>query len=299
MKLAQFQVHEAFEQTHWWFTARRQIIRALVGAIAPASHESLIIDIGSGTGGIVAALSADYACIGVDRDSTAVAIAQGRHAATKFLNREAPQGVQSELHHAKVVLLLDVLEHIEDDFLFLSGVLAAVQPGTFVLITAPADGDLWSKHDISFGHFRRYDRSRLMATWAGLPASCHMCSYFNSRLYAPIKWIRRINNRLGRTAGKEGTDFAQPPRLINWLLHTIFAGEASVLAGALASGRVSAYDRGVSLAAVLRREEGELRPRTRPCGFEDEVRHEGNSGFVDGRLATNAIIGVVKKCRIR
>ena len=41
----------------------------------------------------------------------------------------------------------------------LSGLLAAAAPGAYFLLTVPADESLWSEHDESFGHYRRYDRA--------------------------------------------------------------------------------------------------------------------------------------------
>ena len=56
-----------------------------------------------------------------------------------------------------LVLLLDVLEHIEHDREFLSEIVREnVAPGGAVLISVPAWPFLFSSHDIRLRHFRRY-----------------------------------------------------------------------------------------------------------------------------------------------
>ena len=51
----------------------------------------------------------------------------------------------------------------------LSELLAAASPGCYFLLTVPADPSLWSEHDESFGHYRRYDRARLEGSGPACP----------------------------------------------------------------------------------------------------------------------------------
>src|SRR6185369_10603076 len=63
-------------------------------------------------------------------------------------------------HKVDLALLLDVLEHIEDDAAFL-GDLARMnlEPGAHVLVSVPAYGSLFTSHDTFLGHHRRYTPS--------------------------------------------------------------------------------------------------------------------------------------------
>ena len=162
------------------------------------------------------------------------------------------------------MLLMDVLEHVPDDFRLLSELLAATAPGTFFLITVPAHRALWTRHDESFGHYRRYDRHRLAQAWHGLPVRTRLLSYYNSRLYPAVRAVRTVNRWRGNTTGPAGTDFTQPPVPINALLAGIFASEAGRLSDVLAGRRQSGFRTGVSLIAVLERTEGRIVPRDRP-----------------------------------
>ena len=166
---------------------------------------------------------------------------------------------------------MDVLEHVSDDFALLSELLAAAEPGTHFLLTVPADPSLWSVHDESFGHYRRYDRPRLEMVWAGLPVSTRLVSYFNARLLPLVRLVRWRNRRRGQAAGQVGTDFWLPSRPVNFLLQAILAGESRRLLQVL-QGRRQGYAAGASLMAILRREEGPVGVRQKPADLPPDHR---------------------------
>ena len=125
---------------------------------------------------------------------------------------------QNTLSDARLIMLTDVLEHIADDYEMFSELFAAAPPGCFFLITVPADESLWSEHDESFGHYRRYDLARLEGVWTGLPATTLMASYFNTRLLPIVRLVRASSRRRGHAAGRAGTDFQVPIRPLNAIL---------------------------------------------------------------------------------
>ena len=139
-------------------------------------------------------------------------------AAGEFLTGRAPEGLGELAKLARLFLLTDVLEHIEDDRAMFAELVAAASPGCYFLVTVPADPSLWSQHDESFGHYRRYDVARLAEVWAGLPVTPLMVSYFNSRLLPIVRLVRAWNQRRGRAAGRVGTDFWLPNPIANGLL---------------------------------------------------------------------------------
>ncbi len=270
MQSAQFQLHAEFEQRHWWFVARRRILKRLVGALLPASPDSLVIDIGCGTGANIAALAGDYRTIGIDTSAEAIALARDRFPAVQFVHGFAPADLGDSIREAKLVLMMDVLEHVPDDFALFSSVAAALSPGALLVATVPANEHLWNQHDESFGHYRRYDRQRFARLWEGLPVQPQLVSHFNARLYPLIRTIRSVNRLRGKTAGAAGTDFQIPPRPLNWLLENCFAGEGGALVNSLQRQR-PAYGNGVSLLAVLRRDPGDLEVRTKPLSIPADV----------------------------
>lgn len=264
MQSEQFLLHADIEQRHWWFVARRRIMRRLVEQVLSPSRDVTVVDVGCGTGANIASLAADYHCVGIDTSAEAIGLAQQRFPGVSFLFGRAPRDLGKLARQARLFLLMDVLEHVEDDFAALAELLSAASPGAYFLVTVPADESLWSEHDESFGHYRRYDRRRLERLWEGLPVTALLTSYYNTRLYPLIRLIRARNRWRGRAAGRSGTDFWMPSGPMNRLLEATLAGEARSLVATMAGRRPRGYSYGASLVALLRREPGPIDAGRKP-----------------------------------
>ena len=264
MQSEQFLLHADIEQRHWWFVGRRRIMRRLVAQVLPPTRDVTIVDVGCGTGANVASLADAYDCVGIDASGEAIALARRRFPNVRFLVGTAPRDLGDLAAQARLFLLMDVLEHVEDDFAMLSELLAAASPGACFLVTVPADEALWSEHDESFGHYRRYDRRRLARLWADLPVTPLLTSYYNTRMYPLIRLIRARNRWRGHAAGRSGTDFWLPSRPVNRLLEAALAGEAGSLLRQLTGRGARGYSCGASLVALLRRERGAIAVRHKP-----------------------------------
>ncbi|MFH0851554.1 MAG: methyltransferase domain-containing protein, partial [Candidatus Peregrinibacteria bacterium] len=225
MQLPQFQVHADLEERHWWFLGRRDIFRALLARAAPPSREKLLLDVGCGTGGNTAAFQALYTCIGIDPSADAVAFAHRRFPGIEFRCGLAPQDCRDALQRADGVLLLDVLEHVADDFALVSALLAGMKSGAFLLIVAPGDPDLWGPHDRGFEHERRYSLQRFRMLWEGLPVEECVCTAFNARLHLVAKAARFLSRLRGRALGPKQTDLSLPIAPVNAVLRRVFAEE--------------------------------------------------------------------------
>ena len=263
MQSEQFHLHADIEQRHWWFVARREILRSVIGTVLPPSPGTTIVDVGCGTGANLASLANDYRCVGIDTSQEAIRLAARRFPDVGFICGEASR-LSSVIAEADLVMLTDVLEHVCDDFQLFSELLAVASPGTYFLVTVPADASLWSEHDRAFGHYRRYDRARLESVWQGLPVRPVFVSYFNTRLFPIVKGVRTWNQWRGRAHGAAGTDFALPIAPANYLLTRYFAGERRRLSAMARGERRRAYPRGVSLMALVQRSEGAVESRHRP-----------------------------------
>jgi SAM-dependent methyltransferase len=262
LKSDQFQVHVAVEDRHWWFVGRRKILLDIASAVLPPSKDRLVIDVGCGTGANAAAFAHRYRCVGIDISDEAIQAAKSRFPGVEFICGAAPADLGDLARQADLFVVSDVIEHIADELRFVSDLVAAMKPGALLLITVPADPALWTQHDESFGHFRRYLPSTLREVWSSLPVSEIGLAAFNTRLYPAIKAVRFMNRKLGRTSGAAGTDFAMPVWPVNDLLTRVLAGESRSLVNELATGARHEPSRGVSLVAVLRREDGVVAKRS-------------------------------------
>ena len=253
MDKSQYDLHAEIEERHWWFVGRRRIMRRLVEQILPTSKDALVIDVGCGTGANIADLADSYDCTGIDTSELAIERAERRYQRVRFIRGKAPEDLGELASQADLFMMMDVLEHIEDDRSAFRELFEAARPGAQFLLTVPADMKLWTEHDVSFGHYRRYDMDEFAGLWKDLPATTALLSYFNTRLLPIIRAIRSRHKKSGKVSGQAGTDVWVPIRPANWLLTSIFAGEAGRLTRLL-GGDSSPYQKGASLIAIVRKE---------------------------------------------
>lgn len=255
MNLEQYKLHAEVEEQHWWFRARRKIMLRLVREVLPESKDTVIVDFGCGTGGNIAALAPYYSCIGVDLSPEAIEFARKRFPEVFFCCGSATIHAAELGKRAHLFLLMDVLEHVADDREFLSELIVHLRPGAYLLLTVPAGMALWTQHDVSFGHYRRYDLSSLQRLWEALPVTVRLVSYYNTYLYPVVRVLRALGRFRGATWGAAGTDIKRTSWPINRFFETIFAMEAHTLLAILQGKRRRGFPFGVSLIALLQREE--------------------------------------------
>jgi SAM-dependent methyltransferase len=253
----QYLLHSQIELKHWWFKARRFIVCELVRYLVPPGKGEVVLDFGCGTGGNTLYLANDYSAYGIDSSLEAIAFAKDYQSDATFLHVEPEEmqesHVQDIFQSAEIILLMDVLEHVEFDAEMLVDLISSSKPGAYIIITVPADMKLWSEHDVAFGHYRRYDLNGLEKLWQDQPVTSLMCSYFNNRLQPIVKFLRFINRTIGSTRGAAGTDLKMGNSLVNRLLTMIFSGESRCLCKLLKGERDVGYSKGVSLIAVLQK----------------------------------------------
>lgn len=250
----QFELHAAIEGEHWWFRGRRTVVAALVAELLTEEPDgSVVLDVGCGTGANVAALARLFPCHGMDTAADAIELARAHFPGVVFHHADVLDPAHPLPDALRLVLLMDVLEHIEDDRAFLRGLVDRLPPGGRLLLTVPANPALWSQHDQVFGHHRRYTAATLPAVWAPLPVSVELLSHYCSTLYPAVWTVRMAQKPFGGAFGEGNTDFRLPPAPINALLERLFAHEAGRLL-ALRRGQGRPYPFGSSLIALLRKD---------------------------------------------
>lgn len=250
MQREQFELHAAIEQRHWWFVARRTIVESLVHElIAPGA---VALDVGCGTGANAAGLARSFHCEGMDTSQDAIALAREAWTGVTFHCADALDLATPLPSDLSVVLLMDVLEHVEDDVGFLRGLVGRLEPGAHVLVTVPANPALWSRHDEAFGHHRRYTLDSLPRVWADLPVDVRLLSPYCTALYPAVWAVRTAMRPFAGSFGDADTDFRMPPAPLNAALRRAFAAERHHLVRLLRGERTRPLPFGSSLVAVLR-----------------------------------------------
>ncbi|MEK7068311.1 MAG: class I SAM-dependent methyltransferase [Patescibacteria group bacterium] len=231
----------ALEGAHWWFRGRRAVFLDVLRRYAPTGA---LLDVGLGTGANAAEFTRrGYAVTGLEPSTEAIAFAKEkvpdlRVIASPFPAREIEAGTFD------IVVLLDVIEHLEDDAHALKEVFRILRPGGIVLVTTPAFMFLWSDHDALAHHYRRYRKGELMRKLHGAGLVPAMVSYYNFFLFPAIAAVRVAQNLLG--VKKTESDFSSTPGFLNGMLATLFGAERFLL-------RLGPLPWGVSLIAVAKK----------------------------------------------
>ena len=231
--------HVREDQHHWWFLGRQAVLRGVLRTTLPAGGLRLV-EIGCGGGALLPAAAEFGDVVGVEAsaDFLEVARRRGFTVLRGALPDELPLGAEA----FDGALLLDVLEHIEDDRGALEAVSRVLRPGGFLVCTVPAYPWLWSSHDEVLGHRRRYTARSLrrVAREAGFHPL--RVTYFNTLLAPAVVGLRLLR----RWRGARGHDLVRPARPLNALLAGVFSLEARLL-------RWTDLPFGVSVLMVARR----------------------------------------------
>lgn len=246
MRKDQFEIHAEVEDDHWWFHARRGILIDQIAKYQPNAR--LVAEIGCGTGGNIRALSSmGYDVIGTDIDPLATKLARERVEGNIYTG-DYVETFKAHWDKIDVVILADVLEHVENDRQFLNNLMEYIRPGAIIVLTVPAMPVLWSEHDVVLGHYRRYTAGQLTLLLNELDGvDCIFKSYFNSLLFPAIFLFRLVNRLLPKKQHGSQSDLKQPHALINTILRTIFSWERVWL------GKNRTFPVGVSFLVTLKK----------------------------------------------
>jgi len=221
---AEFRLLDQIEEDHWWFVGKRMILRALLCDLATGSR---ILDLGCGTGGILRDRMDRSVCVGVDRSSLALQICARRGFST--LARADLTRLPFREGSFDVLLLMDVIEHLDDDVEFLRAASQLVEEGAQVVVAVPAFSLLWSQHDETFEHRRRYTASQLEAVIRAAGLKPERTTYTNSLLFPVAAVWRILSYRLGIGRFAPKHDFWPIPAWLNLLLLQFYRVEAWLL----------------------------------------------------------------------
>lgn len=241
MERAVFDRMVELDQDHWWFVARRRILKRLIERIVRPPQKARILEVGCGTGHNLAMLKSFGSLEASELDRCARAVASKR-LPRKVKEAKLPDLSMFERNGYDLIALLDVLEHVGDDLGSLRAIHRRLKPGGALLMTVPANPWMWSAHDAAHHHFRRYTKKQLEELFLRSGLEIQLLSYFNTLLF-PLVAAARIVSKITR---RGSADDKLPGATVNAALNKIFGLEAGLL------GRAP-MPFGVSLVAIVRR----------------------------------------------
>jgi len=236
---------------HPWEVARARSILRLIRAEGHPVRQILDMGCGDGYTGrfLFVSLGAERYC-GVDCNLTDAECASWSRADGRLrFQTELP----SEPVSFDLVLLCDVLEHLEQPEQLLREVFARLAPGGILLVTVPAFDLLFSAHDRVLGHHRRYSRRSLGQLFASSAITEERGGYLFSSLLVPraqaVLW-EKLRPKPGAPLRAEGLGAWRGGPLVSTLLTEVLDWENRALV-ALASAHLKLP--GLSVWSLARR----------------------------------------------
>lgn len=202
-------------QRHPWELARFDIVCKLASDLLKRLNQDrgFLLDVGCGDTWFIEKLSEKYPGIQVvavdilftDED---LQFFKEKYAGTSISVFKSMEDAQVFLGDKKAgaVLLLDVIEHIEDDISFMKwlGGFQCIDHESQFVITVPAYQWLFSAHDVFLFHFRRYTNALLGGNLAKAGYTKQKIGYFFLSLYLARILVWCKEKAMGRKTDATG-----------------------------------------------------------------------------------------------
>lgn len=207
---------------HWYYVSKGRALRHFLSHVRNAR----LLDVGAGSG----VFSRQLIDAGICEQATCVDPAYAEERSETYAGREISFVRRLLDPQHDLLLVMDVLEHVEDDVGLLRQYSATMPHGGSVLITVPAFQFLWSGHDVFLEHKRRYTLNQIEDVVARAGLKVVRSRYFFGFLF-PIAAIVRLyaarRMRKGELAPR--SDLRKSPGLINKALSFVHDFERATL----------------------------------------------------------------------
>lgn len=212
-------------EVHWYYQSKMKPLFTYTRQVLQNVPQLTIVDVGSGSGFFAISLEKRFPdqiskVYLVDINYTPEEIA-----ATRGSKIEKTLTIPPRIENG-LVILMDVLEHLEDDLKMLNEIKANCTGNrNYFFITVPAFQSLWSGHDDYLGHYRRYKIGTLSAVLTKAKYTIKNTYYLYGSLFPMVWAIRKLNN----LTKKEATSNMRPfSPLTNKILLGITSAEMKV-----------------------------------------------------------------------
>ncbi len=203
---------------HWYYQSKKVPLFKFFKNLASNQGKKLtVIDFGSGSGFFAYELLEAFPEYVSDVLLIDIGYTQKEMDATKGQKVQKMHFIPEGINDC-VVIMMDVLEHIEDDYAILKDIKSKVGENAHYFITVPAFKSIWSSHDVYLGHYRRYTipmLSKLLKT-NDCPIDNNYYIYFS---LFPVAWlVRKIKQTEESMENPEASDMKPVPGPLNFLL---------------------------------------------------------------------------------
>ena len=205
---------------HWWWRVREKILLRKVKQVLTGRPSARILDVGCGAGLFFDMLEPLGHIEGIESDD--VAVEQSGRWRDRIHVGEIATFKSDEGYD--LILMLDVLEHVEHPAVVLRQAIEWLKPHGAMLITVPAFDWLWTAHDDLNHHVKRYSAAELRGLVRGAGLHVEETRYLFQSLVVPKMFVR-VKEALTMCSASVPR---VPHRVLNTTLRTWFQLESAV-----------------------------------------------------------------------
>ena len=213
---------------HFWFEWRLRAALTLMERCAVGRDDSLrALDVGGGSGLLREQLEAHTRWTIDLTDLNPIALRSMHPGRGRTFYYDVLQCEPSLCEAYDIVILFDVLEHVEQPHPLLNAIAKHLRHGGLLLANVPALPLLMSTYDRAAGHMRRYRPQTLRAELAALEYEVVAVRYWGLSLL-PLLALRKLVLGPDPTATTIRRGFRPPSRWLHTALRGLMAVETSV-----------------------------------------------------------------------
>lgn len=221
----------AFEESYWWFIAKRRLLRQCMAQYAPnAQSGKIVADVGCGTGATLTRLRGSSAfAFGLDYASNALKYCRRKH--TGYIGQANILKLPLADNSLDLVTTLDVLYHqsVSSDEAALREIYRVLKPGGLLILTAPAFDFLGGPHDKTNLSARRYTLPQMRAKLIGAGFRIKKESYAFALLFPVAFLLRYFQRKFASKSTTAPSDIRELPPIANKLFLGLYQFELAWL----------------------------------------------------------------------
>jgi SAM-dependent methyltransferase len=187
---------------HFWIRRRFEVMKRLADSVVRKSRS--IAEVGCGNGLLQRDVEDYYGIPVAGFELNGIALQKNVSRLSPLYCYNIHQRNPEFRHHFDLLMLFDVLEHIDDENGFLQAVKFHLAQSGSLLINVPAHQFFYSDYDRAAGHIRRYSASQLEGVAKRNGFKVHAFTYWGLPL-VPLLLLRKAM-RMQSGNGKAGFD---------------------------------------------------------------------------------------------
>lgn len=223
MDLKEINILDEDIDQHWYYKSKAKAMERLLNGLTIKS----ILDIGAGSAFFSRYLlrqtnALEAYCVDTSYKTNSIDLENNK----KIYFRKNIE--TAETKEADLVLLMDVLEHVDDDVGLLKEYISKVPNGSTFLITVPAFNFLYGPHDVYLEHRRRYTLNQLEEVVRDAGLNIEKGCYFFGMVF-PVAVVLRITQKFLMNFNTPNTNLKRSNFLVNYLLKSVCSMETTIM----------------------------------------------------------------------